>query len=88
MLQELIHPLMLVSKADHDKELISPSEFQRRLAFCTRNLNTAKKCLRGGFTSVEDFIRQQKSTKTAIGVGKEDLVAALHRVTIAHKPKS
>ena len=62
LLQELIHPLMQITKRDHDLELISPLEFRRRLDFCTRNLNTAKKCIRGGFTPIEDFIRQQATS--------------------------
>jgi len=65
LLQELIHPLMLISKEDHNAERITTREFEKRLAFCTRRLETAKKCLRGGFTSVEDFIRQQQQLRLA-----------------------
>ena len=63
LLQELIHPLMLISKEDHNAERIPTAVFHKRLAFCTQRLETAKKCLRGGFTSVEDFIRQQQQLR-------------------------
>ena len=82
LLQELIHPLMQITKRDHDLEIISPQEFQRRLHFCTRNLNAAKKCIRGGFTPIEDFIRQQKSD---VKWETEDFVNAIGNIGIAHK---
>jgi hypothetical protein len=84
LLQELIHPLMQITKRDHDMELISPKEFRRRLEFCTRNLNTAKKCIRGGFTPIEDFIRQQKCSAD-VKWETEDFVNAIGNVAIAHK---
>jgi hypothetical protein len=65
-------------------ELISPKEFRRRLEFCTRNLNTAKKCIRGGFTPIEDFIRQQKCSAD-VKWETEDFVNAIGNVAIAHK---
>lgn len=84
LLQELIHPLMQITKRDHDLELISPQEFRRRLDFCTRNLNTAKKCIRGGFMPIEDFLRQQKCASDAKWE-TEDLINAIGNITIAHK---
>ena len=86
LLQELIHPLMQITKRDHDLELINPKEFQRRLNFCTRNLNAAKKCIRGGFTPIEDFIRQQKGAAD-VKWETEDFVNAIGNVAIAHKAK-
>ena len=51
--------------------------FQKRLAFCTQRLETAKKCLRGGFTPVEDFIKQQKQLKLKAGeAGAEGMCKA------------
>ena len=47
----------------NSKYLVFFQVFQKRLAFCTQRLETAKKCLRGGFTPVEDFIKQQKVLK-------------------------
>ena len=79
---------MQITKRDHDLELISPLEFRRRLDFCTRNLNTAKKCIRGGFTPIEDFIRQQKSASSEVKWETEDFVNAIGNVAIAHKNNS
>ena len=76
---------MQITKRDHDLELISPLEFRRRLDFCTRNLNTAKKCIRGGFTPIEDFIRQQKCASSDVKWETEDFVNAIGNVAIAHK---
>ena len=84
LLQELIHPLMQITKRDHDLELISPQEFRRRLDFCTRNLNTAKKCIRGGFMPIEDFLRQQKCASDTKWE-TEDLINAIGNIAIAHK---
>ena len=44
--QELIHPLMMISKEDHKEGRISEKEFKRRLAFCGKKLREAKLCLR------------------------------------------
>ena len=77
---------MQITKRDHDLELINPKEFQRRLNFCTRNLNAAKKCIRGGFTPIEDFIRQQKGAAD-VKWETEDFVNAIGNVAIAHKAK-
>ena len=45
-IQELIHPLMMISKEDHKEGRISEKEFKRRLAFCGKKLREAKLCLR------------------------------------------
>ena len=38
---------------DHASGQITPREFQRRLAFCSRKLNEARKCLNDGFSPAD-----------------------------------
>ena len=64
LLQELIHPLMMISKEDHRANFISEREFQRRLDFCSRKLKEAKLCLRGGFTPIEDYIKRKMNNNS------------------------
>ncbi len=56
LLQELIHPLMMISKEDHAAGRISRAEFRRRLSFCGQKLTEAKLCLYGGFTGAERYL--------------------------------
>ncbi len=65
LLQELIHPLMMISKEDHNAGRIPEREFQRRLAFCSRKLREAKLCLWGGFTSVEQYLKDRNSQNSS-----------------------
>ena len=54
---------MMISKEDHNSGRISEKEFQRRLSFCSRKLKEAKLCLWGGFTTVEEYLRQKKQSE-------------------------
>merc|ERR1719270_1850072 len=81
LLQELIQTLMIISKEDHNAERITTEVFQKRLAFCTQRLETAKKCLRGGFTSVEDFIRQQQQLRLAAAASNANAAATQKTVS-------
>ncbi len=63
LLQELIHPLMMVSKEDHAAGRISEREFDRRLSFCSRKLKEARLCLYGGFTSVDEYVSNREDRK-------------------------
>ncbi len=58
----MIHPLMMISKEDHNSGRISDKEFRRRLALCSKKLKEAKLCLRGGFTPAEDYIRRKAAS--------------------------
>ena len=43
----------LLFQEDHASGVINPREFQRRLAFCTRKLNEARRCLNDGFSPLD-----------------------------------
>ena len=47
------YALNFVFQADHEAGVISPREFHRRLAFCTRKLNEARRCLNDGFSPLD-----------------------------------
>lgn len=61
LLQEMIHTLMMISKEDHNAGRITEKEFQRRLMFCSRKLKEAKQCLWGGFTPVQQYVREKNN---------------------------
>ena len=58
---------------DHASGHITPREFQRRLAFCSRKLNQARMCLNDGFSPADGC--PEKSDKT----GTESIHRRLER---------
>ncbi|XP_040575619.1 SET domain-containing protein SmydA-8 isoform X1 [Lepeophtheirus salmonis] len=54
ILQEMIYPLMMISKEDHEYKRITEREFHKRLNICARKLAEARKCLTGGFTKLNE----------------------------------
>ncbi len=71
LLQELIHPLMAVSKEDHTSGAITEREFQRRLGFCGRKLKEAKLCMWGGFTPIDVYVKKTERKNKAMAERKK-----------------